>query len=78
MKIASVVGAIVIVAVIFLAAFVLSAALLKLAWPWVIPDLFPGAVASGAIARNLSWGTAFKTAVFISLFLAGSHSSSKS
>ena len=34
-----------------------------LLWPWVVPDLFPGAVSSGLIAASLSWTTAMKTAV---------------
>ena len=76
--VSTVIGAIVLVSAIFFVVFAISAALLKFAWPWVIPDLFPGAVASGAIAHHLSWGTAFKAAIFISLFFAGSRSSSSS
>ena len=39
--------------------------LIKLVWAWTIPDLFPGAVKQGLIARDISWYTAFKVAVVI-------------
>jgi len=51
-------------------AFVLALLLVKLLWAWTIPDLFPIAVERGFIAQSISWYTAFKVAVFISV-LAG-------
>lgn len=44
--------------------------LVKLLWAWTIPDLFPGAVEQGLIARDISWITAFKIGVFVAV-LAG-------
>ena len=51
-------------------ALVIGLLLVKLLWAWVIPDLFPGAVAQGLIAESISWFTAFKLAVVLSI-LAG-------
>ena len=50
--------------------FVLALLLIKLLWPWTIPDLFPGAVAQGLIAREITWYTSFKLAIFAAV-LAG-------
>ena len=52
---------------------VLALFLIKLLWAWAIPDLFPGGVEQGLIAESLSWYTAFKLALFVSLMgaLAG-------
>lgn len=47
--------------------FVLALLLIKLVWPWTIPDLFPGAVSQGLIAREITWYTSFKLAVFIAV-----------
>jgi CDP-diglyceride synthetase len=44
--------------------------MVKLLWAWTIPDIFPGAVSQGLIARTISWYTAFKIAVFVAV-LAG-------
>lgn len=51
-------------------AFVIALLLIKLLWTWTIPDLFPGAVEQGLIARSISWLTALKVAIFIAV-LAG-------
>ena len=51
-------------------AFVLGLLLVKVLWGWTIPDLFPGAVEKGLIARSISWFTALKVAIFIAV-LAG-------
>jgi len=45
----------------------LSFFVIKLLWAWTIPDLFPGAVAQGLIAAEISWLTSFKLAVFFGL-----------
>ena len=58
-------GVIAIVAI----AFAIALLLVKLLWAWTIPDLFPGAVEQGLIAREISWLTAFKLAIFVA-FLA--------
>ena len=53
-------GVLVLSALVF--AFVLF--VVRFLWAWTIPDLFPGAVAQGLIARELSWWAAFKLACF--------------
>ena len=45
--------------------FVISLVVFRFVWGWVIPDLFPGAVAEGLIVDDLTWGTAFKLAVLV-------------
>ena len=47
--------------------FVLTLLMLKLLWSWTIPDIFPGAVQQGLIARDLSWYTALKLAIFVAV-----------
>jgi len=42
--------------------------LLKLLWAWTVPDIFPGAVEQGLVARTISWYTALKIALFMSVF----------
>lgn len=44
--------------------------LVKLLWAWTIPDLFPGAVEQGLVARDISWWTSLKLAIFLAV-LAG-------
>jgi len=51
-------------------AFVVGLLLVKLGWGWIVPDLFPGAVAQGLIAESISWLTAFKLAILLAV-LAG-------
>ncbi len=55
---------------IIVSVFVLALLLIKLLWPWTIPDLFPGAVDQGLIAREITWYTSFKLAIFVAV-LAG-------
>jgi hypothetical protein len=43
--------------------FVIALIVFKFVWAWVVPDLFPGAVADGLISANLSWLATFKLAV---------------
>ncbi len=52
------------------AAFVLVLLLVKALWAWTVPDLFPGAVRLGLVARSISWLAAFKIAIFVAV-LAG-------
>ena len=46
-------------------AFLVSLFLVKILWAWTVPDLFPGAVKQGLIAKEISWLAAFKIAIFI-------------
>jgi len=59
-------GAIALMAGVFFLAFII----IKWLWAWTIPDLFPGAVEQGLIAREISWLTSFKLALFIA-FISG-------
>ncbi len=52
------------------AVFLVALLLLKLLWAWTVPDLFPGAVAQGLVAAEISWFTSFKLALFMAV-LAG-------
>ncbi|OPX24041.1 MAG: hypothetical protein B1H04_02975 [Planctomycetales bacterium 4484_123] len=52
------------------AVFVVVLLVVKLMWGWTVPDLFPGAVRTGLVARSISWFTALKLALFLGL-LAG-------
>jgi hypothetical protein len=45
--------------------FVISLIVFRFVWGWVVPDLFPGAVAEGLIVEDLTWLTAFKLAVLV-------------
>jgi hypothetical protein len=47
--------------------FIISLVVFRFVWGWVVPDLFPGAVAEGLIVEDLTWGTAFKLAVLIAV-----------
>jgi hypothetical protein len=44
---------------------------LKLLWAWTVPDLFPGAVAQGLVARSISWLTALKVAIVLGALSSG-------
>ena len=55
---------------LILGAFIVALFLVKILWVWTIPDLFPGAVEQGLIAKEISWHTSFKVAIFIAV-LAG-------
>ena len=45
--------------------FVISLIVFRFVWGWVVPDLFPGAVAEGLVVEDLTWLTAFKLAVLV-------------
>jgi hypothetical protein len=49
---------------------VLVLLLVKALWAWTVPDLFPGAVEQGLVARTISWLTAFKVGVFVAVLAA--------
>ncbi len=44
---------------------VVALLLMKVLWAWTVPDLFPGAVEQGLVARNIGWLTSLKLALFI-------------
>jgi hypothetical protein len=48
-------------------AFVVVLLLIKVLWAWTVPDLFPGAVEQGLIARSISWLAAAKIAIFVAI-----------
>ena len=56
-------------------AFVVVLFLIKILWAWTVPDLFPGAVAQGLVAKSISWMAAAKVAIFIAILsgIAGGH-----
>ena len=47
--------------------FLVSLLVFKFVWPWVIPDVLPGAVDQGLVAESLSWSTAAKLALPIAV-----------
>ena len=47
--------------------FVISMVVFKFVWAWVVPDLFPGAVAQGLISANLTWFATLKLAVLVAV-----------
>ena len=46
---------------------ILAFFIIKWLWAWTIPDLFPGAVEQGLIAKEISWFTSFKLALFFAV-----------
>ena len=55
---------------LILGAFIIALFFVKILWAWTIPDLFPGAVDQGLIAKEISWYTSLKVAIFVAA-LAG-------
>jgi hypothetical protein len=55
---------------LILGVFIVALLLVKILWAWTIPDLFPGAVEQGLIAKEISWYTSLKVAIFVAA-LAG-------
>jgi hypothetical protein len=47
--------------------FVMSVIVFKFVWAWVVPDLFPGAVAQGLISADLTWLATLKLAVLVAV-----------
>ena len=46
---------------------VIAIILFKFVWAWVVPDLFPGAVAEGLVAADLTWLASLKLAVLVAV-----------
>ena len=59
--------------------FVVILFAIKALWAWTIPDLFPGAVEHGLVARSISWLTAGKIALLVAVLsaIAGGHQAQK-
>ena len=53
-----------------LGTFMVALFLVKILWAWTIPDLFPGAAEQGLIAKEISWYTLFKVAIFVAALAA--------
>jgi hypothetical protein len=47
--------------------FVVSIVVFKFVWAWVVPDIFPGAVAQGLISADLTWFATLKLAVLVAV-----------
>ena len=52
---------------LFVGVLLITFLVIKWLWAWTIPDLFPGAVEQGLIAKEISWFTSFKLALFIAV-----------
>jgi len=50
--------------------FVFGIFLIKWFWGWTIPEIFPKAVEENFIAAQISWWTALKFSVFLSILMA--------
>ena len=46
--------------IVFVVVLLVKMVVLVLLWAWIVPDLFPGAVAQGLIVATVPWLTAFK------------------
>ena len=55
---------------LFIGVLLITFLVIKWLWAWIIPDLFPGGVEQGLIAKEISWFTSFKLALFIA-FITG-------
>ena len=47
--------------------FIVALPVFKFVWPWVVPDVLPGAVDQGLVAESLSWSTSAKLALPIAV-----------
>ena len=52
---------------IIIIVFIVALFIIKFLWGWIIPDIFPGAVAQGLVAGTIGWYTAFKIALVLAL-----------
>lgn len=53
--------------IILLVFFVAGIFIIKLLWIWTIPEIFPGAVDSGLIVKNIKWFSALKLSILFSM-----------
>ena len=63
--------------VLVIGIMILAFFIIKWIWAWTIPDLFPGAVEQGLIAREISWLTSFKLALFFAALGGAINNSNK-
>lgn len=56
--------------ILVLAYFVFGIFLIKWFWAWTIPEIFPEAVKQNLIAANISWWTALKFSILLSIITA--------
>jgi hypothetical protein len=58
---------------VFAVVLVIVLLVVKFLWAWTVPDLFPGAVQQGLVAREISWLASFKLALLAAVLssLAG-------
>jgi hypothetical protein len=49
---------------------ILGPFIIKWLWAWTVPDLFPGGVLTGIVAKTISWWVAFKLALFVAFLAA--------
>ena len=52
---------------LFTGVMILALFAIKWIWAWTIPDLFPGAVEQGLIAKEISWFTSLKLSIFVAI-----------
>ena len=52
---------------LFIGVMILALFVIKWIWAWTIPDLFPGAVEQGLIAKEISWFTSLKLSIFVAI-----------
>ena len=72
------VAGIVAIALVFVFLFsAIGAVILTLLWPLVIPNVFPGLVASGAIASDISFWVAFGVLFMSGMIFKNSSSNSE-
>ncbi len=45
---------------LFIILFLLSIAIIKVGWGWIVPDIFAGAVEAGIMVSDLTWSQAAK------------------
>ncbi|MCK4544407.1 hypothetical protein KAU43_02610 [candidate division WOR-3 bacterium] len=55
---------------LLLGVFLIGPYLIQWLWGWTIPDLFPGAVENGLIAKNIPWLTGLKVSILIAFLVA--------
>jgi len=57
--------------------FIFGIFLIKWFWMWTVPGIFPGAVEQGLIAGQITWWTALKLSIMVSLIATITHITKK-
>jgi len=63
-------GAFILALLVACIVFVVVLLLIKALWAWTVPDLLPGAVRQGLVARDISWLAAAKLALCVAVLSA--------